>query len=173
MSKHHSELLVTWYPDKLRLLRLRQEELLKAEFYYWHSAIRENKICMVSDDFSRKASSLMLQGTQTHIEATLYRRPNLRLTARPGRVQGGEEDRYQPLSQPPPLDTTRYIDSLSLNTESTHTPDQNQFYILDFIFSLSLSKSDTHATSLPCSGGFLWCPGSSRHSSQSASHSLL
>ena len=25
----------------------------------------------------------------THIEAALYRRPNLRLTARPGRVQGG------------------------------------------------------------------------------------
>ena len=44
----------------------------------------------------------------TDIEAALYRRPNLRLTARPGRVQGGEEDRYQPLSQPQ-LDTTNTL----------------------------------------------------------------
>ena len=81
---------------------------------------------MVSVNFSRKAIARKVQREPhvtryTDIEAALYRRPNLRLAARPGRVQGGEEDRYQPLSQPPPLDTTRYIDSLSLNPESTHT----------------------------------------------------
>ena len=73
----------------------------------------------------KEGEILMLLSSQTDTEAAaLYWRPNLRL-ARPGRVQEGEgegaergrEDQYQPLS-PPPLDTTRNIDSLSLNQQT-------------------------------------------------------
>ena len=94
-------------------------------------------------------------------EAALYQRPNLRLAPRPGRLGvQGREDRYQPLPQPPlTLDTTRYIDSLSLNQQTpTHTMNIFQTtHIQIFVIFFSL---DIHATSLPCSGEFLPCPGS-------------
>ena len=156
MSKHRSELLVTWYPDKLRLLRLRQEELLKVVFYYWHSDIRERKsvwfLLTFPERTGRYKESLMLQGTQT-----------LKLPFTGGRTwgwqrgSGGWREGRGIDTNPCPslLHWTLHVTLIHFPwILNQHTPQTiTNFNTFDFIFSLSQIPTLTQPRS-PVAAGF-------------------
>ena len=121
---------------------------------------------MVSDDFSQRLPGIFSCYTFSTLlqiwrdtEAALYRRPNLRLAARPGRrrVQG-REDRYQPLSvsQSHRLDTTLHVTlihtpwvNIHHPIHPAHTSTWSPTFTQSSLFSLL-----THATSVPVAADF-------------------